>query len=170
MMAVKGMRSEIVVVQHTVAGDSIFSGGIAGIVGGALLMSFAIGTSVMNGGDILSPFRLAGATFIGPAAMNGGTAIILYGALVYLVTSIVWGILFAAILPRDASPGSAFVAGLVYGLVVMLIMSYAVLPLVNPVMRSAVEGTTSFTMEHLIYGGSLALVPMLRRRFTTQGE
>jgi hypothetical protein len=169
-MAVKGMRSEVVVVQHSLAGDSLFSGTIAGIVGGALFSSFAMGTAVMNGADLLAPFRLTGATFIGSGALEGGLGIVLYGVALHLITSIAWGVVFAALLPREATPGAAFVAGLVFGLVVMLVMSYAALPLVNPVMRDAVEGTTSFTMGHLIYGGSLALVPMLRRRLLAPGE
>jgi hypothetical protein len=47
----------------------------------------------------------------------------------------------------------------------MLVMLHFVLPAVNPVMREAVDGTTSFLLAHLVYGGSLATVPMLRRQF-----
>lgn len=50
----------------------------------------------------------------------------------------------------------------------MLVMLYVVLPVVNPVMREAVDGTTAFTVAHLMYGAPLALVPTLRRRFATQ--
>jgi uncharacterized membrane protein YagU involved in acid resistance len=169
-MAVKGMRSEVTVVQHIGVADTVFAGSLAGMVGGALYASFAMGTSIMNGADILSPFRLTGAALMGTGALEGGTVVVVYGLLLHMVTSIVWGVLFAAILPHEASLAATLVAGLVYGIVVMLVMLYLVLPVANPVMREAVDGTTSFTIEHLIYGGSLSLVPMLRRRFAVHVE
>jgi len=46
-------------------------------------------------------------------------------------------------------------------------MRYVVLPIANPVMREAVDGTPAVSIEHLIYGGALALVPALRQRFST---
>jgi len=163
-MSVRGMRSEVTVVQHISVADTVFAGTVAGMVGGVLFALFAMGTSIMNGADILSPFRLTGAAFVGAGALEGGSVVVIYGLLLHIMTSIVWGTLFAAILPREASLGATMVAGLIYGLVVMLVMLYLVLPVVNPVMREAVDGTTSFTIEHLIYGGSLSLVPMLRRQ------
>ncbi|MGH7710738.1 MAG: hypothetical protein ACREOG_05615 [Gemmatimonadaceae bacterium] len=169
-MAVRGMRSEVAVVQHISIADTVFAGALAGTIGGLLLALFAMGTAVMMGADILSPFRLTGATFLGAAALDGGAGIILYGLLLHLATSMAWGILFAAILPREAPVGVVFVAGLVYGLLVMLVMWYLVLPVANPTLRDATTGTTSFTIEHLIYGGSLAAVPMLRSWFTTHIE
>ena len=164
-MAVRGMRSEVAVVQHISVADTIFAGTLAGMVGGVLFAVFAMGTSIMNGGDILSPFRLTGAAIFGAGALEGGMGIVVYGLALHIITSIIWGTLFAGMLPREASLGATVVAGLIYGLIVMLVMLYLVLPVVNPVMREAVDGATSFTMEHLIYGGSLSLVPMLRRQF-----
>lgn len=169
-MTVKGMRSEVTVLQHISVADTIFAGSLAGMVGGILYASFAMGTSIMNGADILSPFRLTGAALIGAGALDGGTGVVIYGLLLHVLTSIVWGTVFAAILPHEASLAATMVAGLIYGLVVMLVMLYLVLPIANPVMREAVDGTTSFTMEHLIYGGSLSLVPMLRSRFAVHVE
>lgn len=166
-MAVRGMRSEVVVVQQVSVGDTLYAGAIAGSVGGALLMIFAMGMAVLNGMDILSPLRLIGATFVAAGALEGGAGVILYGLLLHTATAAAWGILFATILPRHASLGAAFVAGLVYGLLVMLVMLYVVLPIANPVMREAIDGTTAFSVEHLVYGGALALVPALRRRFAT---
>ncbi len=169
-MAVRGMRSEVTVVQHISVADTVFAGSLAGMVGGVLFAFFGMGTSIMNGADILSPFRLTGAAFVGAAALEGGTVVVIYGLMLHIMTSIMWGILFAAILPREASLGATMVAGLIYGLIVMLVMLYLVLPVANPVMREAVDGTTSFTIEHLIYGGTLSLVPMLRRRFAVHVE
>ncbi len=166
-MAVRGMRSEIAVVQHVGVGDPLYVGAIAGSVGSALFMIFAMGMAVLNGMDILSPLRLIGATFIGAGAFEGGVGVVFYGLLVHSATAVAWGILFAAILPRHAPLGAALIAGLVYGLLVMLVMRYVVLPIANPVMREAVDGTPAVSIEHLIYGGALALVPALRQRFST---
>ncbi len=127
-MAVRGMRSEIAVVQHVGVGDTLYVGTIAGSVGGALLLIFAMGKAVLNGMDILSPLRLIGATFIGAGALDGGGGVIFYGLLVQAATAMVWGILFAAILPRHAPLNAALIAGLVYGLLVMLVMLFVVLP------------------------------------------
>jgi len=165
-MAVRGMRSEIAVVEQVNVGDTLYAGAIAGSVGGVLFMIFAMGMAVLNGMDILSPLRLVGGTFIGAGALEGGAGVILYGALLHTATAAAWGILFAALLPREAPLSAALIAGLVYGLLVMLVMLYAVLPVANPTMRESVDGTTAFSMEHLIYGGTLVLVPALRRRFT----
>lgn len=166
-MAVRGMRSEVSVVQQVSVGDTLYAGAIAGSVGGVLFMIFAMGIAVLNGMDILSPLRMIGATFIGAGALEGGAGVILYGSMLHTATAAAWGILFAAILPRDVPPSAALIAGLVYGLLVMLVMLYLVLPVANPVMREAVDGTTAFSIEHLIYGGALALVPALRRRYMT---
>ena len=166
-MAVRGMRSEVAVVQQVSVGDTLYAGAIAGSVGGVLFLIFAMGIAVLNGVDILSPLRLVGATFIGAGALEGGAGVILYGSLLHTATAVAWGVLFAAILPRDVPLSAATIAGLVYGLLVMLVMLYVVLPIANPVMREAVDGTTAFSIEHLIYGGALALVPALRRRFMT---
>jgi hypothetical protein len=169
-MAVRGIRSEVAEVHDIGVGDTVVAGTLAGLVGGACFALLAMGSAIMGGGDILSPFRLTGAAFIGSGALESGVGVGVYGFLVHIAASVVWGILFAAILPRDASVGAALVAGLVYGLIVMLVMTYLVLPVVNPVMREAVVGTTPFVMEHLIYGASLAIVPMLRQRFAARME
>ena len=129
---------------------------------------FAMVAAVANGMDILSPVRLIGATFIGASALEGGAGVIGYGLSLHAATAMAWGVLFTSILPRRASAGAALMTGLVYGLIVMLVMLYVVLPVVNPVMREAVDGTTAFTMAHLLYGAALAVVPTLRRRFATQ--
>jgi hypothetical protein len=163
-MAARGIRSEIAVVDHISPPDTILSGALAGIVGGVFFALFAMGTAIMSGADILSPFRLTGATFVGAGALEGGVGVIGYGLLIHLVTAAAWGALFAAILPGEASIGPAVVAGLIYGLIVMLIMLHFVLPTVNPVMREAADGAAWFVLAHLIYGGSLAIVPMLRRQ------
>ncbi|MGQ0639339.1 MAG: hypothetical protein ACT4P6_00980 [Gemmatimonadaceae bacterium] len=164
-MAARGIRSEVAVVQQIGVGDTLVSGARGGMVGGACMALFAMGTSIMGGSDILSPFRLTGATFVGAGALEGGIGVIVYGLLLYIAASVAWGVLFAAILPREATAGLALIAGLIYGLIVMLVTLQFVLPVANPVMREAVNGTTSFTLAHLIYGGSLAIVPLLRRRF-----
>lgn len=167
-MAVRGMSSEAAVVQHVSVGDTLYAGALAGMAGGAVVGLVAIVAAVSNGVDILSPVRLIGATFIGAGALEGGAGVIGYGVLLHAATAMAWGVVFASILPRQASAGAALVSGLVFGLIVMLVMLYLVMPVVNPVMREAVAGTTAFTIAHLMYGAALSLVPTLRRRFAAQ--
>lgn len=164
-MPIRGMRGEVAVVQHVNVGDALSAGAVSGIVGGSLMLIFAMGAAVLNGMDILSPLRMVGATFVGAGALEGGPGVIVYGLLLHTMTAAAWGVLFAAILPRAASPGATLVAGFGYALLVMLVMLYLVLPIANPVMREGVDGSTAFSIEHLIFGGSLALAPMLRRRY-----
>jgi uncharacterized membrane protein YagU involved in acid resistance len=163
------MSSEVAVVRQVNVGDTLYAGAFAGMVGGVVAVLFAMAVAVATGMDILSPVRLIGATFIGASALEGGAGVIGYGLFLHATTAIAWGVLFTSILPREASAGTALVAGLVYGLIVMLVMLYVVLPVVNPVMRETVDGTTAFTISHLVYGAALALVPTLKRRFATQG-
>ncbi len=167
-MAVRGMSSEVAVVRQVSVGDTLYAGALAGMVGGVVAALFAVVVAAANGMDILSSVRLIGATFIGAGALEGGAGVIGYGLLLHAATAMAWGVLFTTILPRQASAGPALVGGLVYGLIVMLVMLYVVLPVVNPVMREAVDGTTVFTIAHLLYGAALALVPTLRRRFATE--
>jgi len=164
-MAVRGIRSEVAIVHNIAVGDKLVPGAVAGVVGGTCMALFAMGMAVMGGADILSPFRLTGATFVGPQALEGSVTFLAYGILLFYVAAVVWGVMFAAILPREATLGSALVAGLIFGIIVMLVTQHFVLPIVNPVMHEVVDGRTSFTIEHLIYGGSLAIMPLLRRRF-----
>ncbi|MGQ0540161.1 MAG: hypothetical protein ACT4R6_14555 [Gemmatimonadaceae bacterium] len=170
-MAVRGIRDDALLVRHTATGGTLKAGALAGIIGGLLLAAFAMMMAVSNGEDILSPVRMIGATFIGPDALDGGAGIVMYGLILHVVTSIVWGVLFAAILPRTASVGFALVAGLIYGLVVMVVMLFLVMPIVNPTMRDAVSPMmTPFAIEHLLFGAALALVPIFRRRYEMHVE
>ena len=163
-MPVRGMTSEVAVVQHVSAGDAVFTGALAGLVGAVLFALVAGIGAIADGLDTLSPFRTIGATFVGPAAL-GGLLVVVYGLTLHLATSVTWGVFFAALLPRDVSWRVALVSGFLYGLLVMLVMAYVVLPWANPLLRQSAEGSAAFAISHLVYGGALALVPALRRRF-----
>ncbi len=164
-MAVRGIRGEIAVLQHIGVPDTILSGALAGTIAGVFYALFAMGTATLSGADIVSPFRLTGATFVGTSALQGGAGVVAYGLLLHLITAAAAGLAFAVVLPREASVYSALGAGLIYGLIVMLVMQHFVLPAVNPAMHDAIDGTPSVLIAHLIYGGSLASVPMLRNQF-----
>src|SRR5687767_10559931 len=118
-MAVKGMTSEAAIVQEVSVGEGALAGALAGMFGGLMMTVFAMGVAVMNGMDILSPVRLIGATFVG-GALDGGTAVIAYGLVLHVAPAIPCGVLFSFMLPRNPPVGASLVAGLLYGLIVML--------------------------------------------------
>src|SRR5918995_1465195 len=111
-MAVPRMSSEVAVVRHVSAGDTVLAGALAGAIGGIVVALIAMISAAGSGMDTLSPIRLIGATFVGPGALEGGASIIGFGLLLHLVVSTGWGILFAAILPRGTSVAAALVGGL----------------------------------------------------------
>jgi hypothetical protein len=99
-------------------------------------------------------------------AFLGGGGVVLLGLAIHFSVAIVWGVMFALAVPRDAGKGAALAYGLGAGIVVFLVMTFLVMPWANPVMRATVVRTWSpWLVEHLLYGLGLALTPALRRRF-----
>lgn len=145
--------------------ESIWRGGpVAGIIAGIIMaiVSMLI-TAAMGMGFWLVPKMIA-ATFLGVDALVGGAGAVILGVIVHLIVSAILGLIFAFLTPRIISASSDFGLGIVFGVVVWAVMTFIVLPLINDVMRDRVALMPfAWFIEHLVFGGSLALTPYFER-------
>lgn len=146
----------------------VISGGIiAGIIAGLVMAAFSMMYAAMVGVGFFTPLRLIAAALAGVTALIDGGGILTLGVAIHMMASAVFGIIFAALLPRRTSGGAAFGLGLVYGVVVWAVMTFIGLPAVNPVMGARVALMRgSWFFEHLLFGAVLAITPALVRRFS----
>ena len=151
------------------------AGTVAGLIGGVVMAIVATTYAAAAGLGFFAPIQAIAATLIGSAsaAEMGPVGATVLGVVIHLAVSIVFGIVFATLTPRDVPGAPAFVFGEFAGVVILVIMSLVVLPLVNPVVRSHLMwGTNPGTIPvwvafamHLAYGVGLSLAPRLRRHF-----
>lgn len=81
-----------------------------------------------------------------------------------IVKMTTYGVLVAFLTPRITSPSSDFGLGIAYGVIIWAAMTFIVLPLFNDVMRErAALMPFAWFIDHLVFGGSLALTPYFER-------
>jgi hypothetical protein len=152
-----------------VGGEIFKAGVVAGLIGGVLMVVWAMFATLAQG---LGPFaipQLIGAAFRGPEALIQGPLTIVWGAVLHLVVSASFGVLFATLVRRDTPGGIATLAGIAYGLGLFVLMSFVVVPVVDPVMSNRVSmmiGTV--LVMHVLYGVGVGLTPRLRREFAAR--
>ncbi len=108
-------------------------------------------TSLQQGG-----FYLA----LGPA---------LLGLVVHLLWAALWGVIFGLLARQlHLTGGVAIISGLVYGVLVMLVMIFIVVPIVGAPNLLHLVGSFSFTIANaLFYGLPLGLWPVVQPQFFT---
>jgi hypothetical protein len=149
------------------AGAEILKAGVvSGLIGGVLMAVWAMFATLALGLGAFAVPQLIGAAFRGPEALLQGPGTIVLGVVLHLIVSAVFGVLFAMLVRRDTPRGIAVLAGVAFALGVFVLMTFVVVPVVNPVMANRVSmmiGTV--LVMHVLYGFGLGLAPMLRRRF-----
>jgi hypothetical protein len=161
-------------IQHApLAREVIEAGAVSGLVGGVGMALFATIYASIAGHGFWTPVQAIAGTVLGRDAMHGASAVIV-GVAIHVAVSMAFGILFAAITPREVAPAPALAFGMFAGLAILVMMNLVVLPVVNPYVRShlmwgsspgaALPVSVAFVM-HLLYGLGLSLAPSLRRRF-----
>ena len=164
---VEATRIEIAVA--SIPGPTMASAGaVAGIVAGVVMAGWAMLFSAYTAAGFWLPPQLIAATVFGPVAMVRGMEAVLIGVLLHVVVSAGFGILFALMTGwRPLGGGELIVAGLAYGAAIWAVMTFGILPLVNPTMsaRVALE-PANWLFQHLLFGALLALLAPLRRSFT----
>ena len=142
----------------------VLSGVIAG-VGMALVLLWREGA---NGVEVWTPMQLMAATFYGAEALHGGAQVILVGEIVHAVIAIGYGLIFSFFVSRATPLGMAFLYGLVYSVLIWGVMTYMVLPLVDPVMQRAEALQPNWWfISHLVFGALLFLTPLLKNAFAS---
>lgn len=146
---------------------NLVAGAIAGMIAGAVMAMYAMMASAtfLHQGfftplyGIASPLTGSGAM---KTSMQQGVYFTfgpaLLGLVLHMMIAAVFGIIFALIVRAARLRGARAVAlGLVYGLVVMGVMSAVVLPILGIGSMPGTIGLPSFTMEHLLYGMVLGI-------------
>jgi hypothetical protein len=108
---------------------------------------------------------LAGDTF----AISAGPALL--GLTLHLATGAFWGAIFGLIVSTGWLRGvTGLVAGIVYGLAVMLVMAFIALPVIAAAFGGGepisdmprLVGWGTFAIEHAMYGAVLGLWPLVK--------
>jgi uncharacterized membrane protein YagU involved in acid resistance len=152
----------------------VLRGAGAGIVASSVMALYAImasGTFLRQGW--FTPVYGMAAPIIGPMEMmhsmtsSNGVVFQVGGILSGIITHSLWGgiygILFSVVVRILRLRGiDTLIGGLVFGFLVLLFMSLVVLPLLGLAAMPGMVGWSSFTFEHLLFGGVLGLWPLLR--------
>ncbi len=154
-------------------------GALVGMIGGLLMAMFTmLATATYLQIGFFTPLYAIAAPLIGRQTLltsitNGvfyfapGPAIL--GLLVHLLWAAFWGMIFGLIAHvLHLTEGVAIISGLVYGLLVMLVMLFIVVPIVGTPDLPRLVGSLSFIIAHaLFYGLPLGLWPVVQPQFFT---
>lgn len=145
---------------------------IAGMVAGLIMAMYAmVASAFFLGQGFFTPLYGIASPIVGSEAMMTSMEKGLYftlgpailGLVIHMMWSALYGIIFGQVVQAARLTGAAaVVGGMVYGVVVMLFMSFVVLPIVGAGAMPAMIGWVSFTIEHLMFGVVLGLWPVLR--------
>jgi uncharacterized membrane protein YagU involved in acid resistance len=154
-------------------------GAIVGMIGGVLMALFTmLATATYLQIGFFTPLYAVAAPLIGrQTLMTSMTHGVFYfalgpallGLVVHLLWSAFWGMNFGLIARKlHVTGGVAIIGGLVYGVLVMLVMSFIVVPIVGAPNLLQAVGTFWFIIAHaLFYGLPLGLWPVAQPQFFT---
>jgi uncharacterized membrane protein YagU involved in acid resistance len=151
----------------------LIAGAIAGMLGGAMMAMFTmLATATYLGMGFFTPLYVIASPLTGPqsmmTAMHGGTFYFalgpaVLGLVVHMMWSALWGIIFGLIaVGLHLRGAAAVIGGMVYGVLVMLLMNFVVLPIVGAPNLLTLLGGTTFIIGHLLFGMVVGLWPVLR--------
>ncbi len=151
----------------------LIAGAIAGMIGGAMMAMFTmIATATYLHMGFFTPLYVIASPLAGPqsmmTAMHGGAFYFalgpaVLGLVVHMMWSALWGIIFGLIASGLHLRGIATViGGMVYGVLVMLVMSFIVAPIVGAPNFFQLLGWPTWTIGHVLFGMVVGLWPVLR--------
>src|SRR6266852_419464 len=157
----------------------LLMGAIVGMIGGILMALFTmLATVTYLQMGFFTPLYAFAAPLIGPqplmtSLLQGvfylalGPALL--GLVVHLLWAAFWGMNFGLLARKlHLTGGVAIISGLVYGVLVMLVMSFIVVPIVGAPNLLQGVGTFVFIIAHaLFYGLPLGLWPVAQPQFFT---
>jgi hypothetical protein len=140
------------------------AGAVTGLVGGLLMLALILSyTAGLGMGVHLFP-RAVAALFYDVDALVGGAGVVTLGYVVHFVAAMLWGIVFAWLIRPDTTLSGAFAWAVAYGVGVWLFMTYAALPILNPVLGARVLlMPVAWLIGHLFFAVGLSFAPRLRR-------
>jgi hypothetical protein len=144
-------------------GHRVLAGIFGGTFAGACMMLFAVLYYGRSGRGFWLLPKLFAATFLGVDALVGGAGPVVLGLAIHALVSMLWGILFAFVVPRRLPIPQALGWGTAHAFLVWATMTWTVLPWADPTLypRTTLEGNIWLVM-HLVYGvASFVIVPLL---------
>ncbi|WP_447979998.1 hypothetical protein [Candidatus Nitrospira bockiana] len=145
--------------KHVNVGDAVYAGVLAGLLAGVAMAMVSMMMSMMTGQGFWMPVKKISVTLLGQSTVQDpGFQMmpVMVGMMIHFATAIMFGVIFALWGGRW-SYGPAIGWGIAYGLAIWVVMQFAVLPIVNPVM--AEMPYLQFAMLHVIFGGTLGSYP-----------
>ncbi len=148
-------------------------GAITGMIAGAVMAMYTmIVSAFVLGMGFFTPMYTIAAPLIGRqtllTAMHQGVFYFAFGpAVLGLVVHMMWSALYGVIFGLIANGAhlkgaAAVIGGLIYGVLVMLFMSFIVVPIVGAPNLLQMLGWPAFTIGHVFFGLVLGLWPVLR--------
>ena len=146
------------------ADHEVAAGAIGGLTGSIVMWLPAMVVTPAEEGALF-PLRLVAASLLGPAALDTGdtAGVAFLGAVLAALVAVVFGLVFASILPPTRTALPAVLSGAVYGAVLFVPAWYGLVRVADPILYSAGFELPMFAM-HVVYGAMLGLqVPFLRK-------
>ena len=152
----------------------LLMGAIVGMIGGILMALFTmLATATYLQMGFFTPLYAIAVPLIGQQPLmtslqQGGFYLALgpalLGLVVHLLWAALWGVIFGLLARQlHLTGGVAIISGLVYGVLVMLVMIFIVVPIVGAPNLLHLVGSFSFTIANaLFYGLPLGLWPVLQ--------
>jgi uncharacterized membrane protein YagU involved in acid resistance len=148
-------------------------GAITGMIGGAVMAMFTmIATATYLNMGFFTPLYAIASPLAGQqslmTSLHQGVFYFapgagLLGLVVHMMWSALFGMIFGLIVYATHLKGTpAVISGMIFGVLVMLLMSFVVAPIVGAPNLLQMLGGLSFTLGHLMFGLVLGLWPVLR--------
>ena len=132
----------------------LLRGAVGGVLAGLVFAGVTMWFAHSTGGKPDMPLRMISTIVKGDTAMAAGTTSPALGAVVHVVLSALFGMVFALAVPRFRTNGTVALAGTVYGLLLYLVNFLALSPLVFTIFRNANQPFEVFA--HLVFGTLLS--------------
>jgi hypothetical protein len=149
--------------QSTIA---LGGGVVAGVFAGIVLSLYGLLASIASGLDPWLTLKVTATPFLGERALVGGfdAGAIALGFLVFFAVSILWGVIFG-LLVYGASPGKTIFFGALFGVLVWVVMSSALLRALGLEDLAQRMPLGPAVLEHVIFGLALGVgfLPFQRR-------
>jgi len=157
----------------------LLNGVLVGMLGGILMVLFSmIATVTYLQMGFFTPLYAIAAPLIGQqplmTSLQQGSFYLalgpaLLGLVIHLLWAALWGVIFVLLARRlHLTGGVAIISGLIYGVVVMLVMIFIVVPIVGAPNLLHLVGSFSFTIANaLFYGLPLGLWPVVQPELFT---
>lgn len=144
------------------AREIVLAGAVAGAAAGAAMAVFFMLLGSWLGMGWLGIPQGIGALFYGSGAMGRGPPAF-WGLAVHFAVSVGLGVLFAAIVPRNASPLGSVMGGILYAIAVWAVMTWVVIRMLDRPLADLVDHMPfGWLSANVIFGIVLGSASQLR--------